>query len=389
MNASAILKRGLENIISSFTRIEKGKIVIIDGTPYSGSNANALYNFIKKSVKYENVRIFSENDLRINRLKSLKSFLKNFRELCSANIVITTHTSRKYKKSQIYIQLWHGIPLKAMALMDKTEDVSTKRATPKNFNQYNYIISSSQLYNTLLNSCIGVDGSKYVVTGFPRNDMLFNADAIEKLQNMLGRPIDGCKVVFYLPTFKAGYYNQRIEGATKDTNIFGFDNFDYDKFNRFLVEQNIVFIAKLHPFEENLFKAELNRRCNENFVLLTSDMLKRYSVDLYEVLGCADMLITDYSSVYFDFLLLDRPLLFINNDIDVYEEKRGFLLEPYDFWTPGPKVKNQNELEVEITKSIIGEDEYKEQRESFRKVFHTYCDNKSSQRVWNIIKNFI
>ncbi|SHE68592.1 CDP-glycerol glycerophosphotransferase, TagB/SpsB family [Caldanaerobius fijiensis DSM 17918] len=386
INAAARIKNCLEKVISDFTKIEKGKIVIIDGTPYSGSSAHALYKFISESIKYTNIKILSENDLRINRLKNLRLFIKNFKEVCSANVILTTHIYRKYKKSQVYIQLWHGIPLKAMALMDKTENADTKKMVPKNFSQYDYIISSSPFYNTLLNSCIGVDGSKYIVTGFPRNDMLFNADAKEKLQKIIGQDISGDKIIFYLPTFKAGYYNDRIEGATRKTNIFGFDSFNYDQFNDFLVKNNIIFIAKLHPFEENIFKAELSKKCSKNFILLTSDVLKEHKVDLYEILGSANMLITDYSSVYFDFLLLDRPLLFINNDIDMYEEKRGFLLGPYDFWTPGPKVKNQNELEIGIIKSIMGEDEYIEQRKSLINVFHTYRDNKSSQRVWNIIK---
>ncbi|ADQ45277.1 CDP-glycerol:poly(glycerophosphate) glycerophosphotransferase [Caldicellulosiruptor kronotskyensis 2002] len=389
MGMSAILKNLLKSIFAVFIRIERGKIVIIDGTPYSGSNAKALYDFIKKSIKYNNIKFLTENDLKWKSFWNLKVFFENFREVCSANIVVTTHLYPKLKKTQIYIQLWHGIPLKAMTLMDKTEGINHKKLSVKNFSEYDYIISSSQFYSTLLNACVGVDGSKYVITGFPRNDMLFNTDAREKLQSIVKQPIDSYKIVFYLPTFRVNYGNQRIEGTTKDKNIFGFDDFDYDQFNRFLAKNNILFITKLHPVEEKLFIKKLSKISNSYFIFLTTDVLKIYSIDLYEILGSADILITDYSSVYFDYLLLNRPLLFISNDIDIYEKERGFLLKPYDFWTPGPKVKNQRELQDEIVNILSGKDTYKELRTLFKTLFHVYNDNKSCERVWNIIKNHI
>ena len=96
-------------------------------------------------------------------------------------------------------------------------------------------------------------------------------------------------------------------------------------------------------------------------------------------------MITDYSSVYFDFLLLDRPIIFIPFDIKEYS-KRGFALEPYDFWTPGPKVYSLNELIKELKVFINNPEYYNKERKTVNHLVNTYKDGKSCERVWNLIE---
>jgi len=103
-------------------------------------------------------------------------------------------------------------------------------------------------------------------------------------------------------------------------------------------------------------------------------------------LGYSDLLITDYSSVYFDYLLIDKPVIFVPTDIEEYSQKRGFLLEPYDFWTPGPKVYNQDNLLNSILANLNEPNKYKKERNLINSMINYYKDNKSSERVWNLIK---
>jgi len=93
--------------------------------------------------------------------------------------------------------------------------------------------------------------------------------------------------------------------------------------------------------------------------------------------------------VHFDFLLLNKPIIFIPTDIEEYRKKRGFLLEPYDMWTPGPKVYTQKELQNEILKSLNDPSYYAEERERLKNIVHYYQDANSSKRVWEFINSLI
>lgn len=101
-------------------------------------------------------------------------------------------------------------------------------------------------------------------------------------------------------------------------------------------------------------------------------------------------MISDYSSIYFDFLLLDRPIMFLAPDLKEYENIRGFLLNPYDFWTPGPKVSTQFQLENYITQMLSGEDVYSNERKKIREILFEYQGGNSSERVFNqVIKRYL
>ena len=101
-----------------------------------------------------------------------------------------------------------------------------------------------------------------------------------------------------------------------------------------------------------------------------------------------DLLITDYSSVYFDYLLLDRPIIFVPVDLEEYRKTRGFLLEPYDYWTPGKKALNQKDLQNMILQSFIKDDNV-ERRNELKNIVHYYQDGNSSERVWNLIDRIL
>lgn len=110
-------------------------------------------------------------------------------------------------------------------------------------------------------------------------------------------------------------------------------------------------------------------------------------VDLYEVLSATDILITDYSSVYFDYLLLDKPIIFATPDLKEYQEERGFCLEPFEEWTPGPKVVTQEQLQSAIRNCNKEKDQYYQARRKVRNNVHQYIDGNSSVRVWNFISS--
>ncbi|MCX5773226.1 MAG: CDP-glycerol glycerophosphotransferase family protein, partial [Fusobacteria bacterium] len=106
-------------------------------------------------------------------------------------------------------------------------------------------------------------------------------------------------------------------------------------------------------------------------------------LDVNEIIGDVDLLMTDYSSVYFDFLLLNRKLIFIPSDIEEYDLNRGFVFEKYYDITPGEKVFTQEMLQKSL---ICEEDLYIKEREYVKNMLHRYSDNNSCERVWEKIK---
>ncbi len=361
-----------KKVLSFFPTVKKGRVgFIVNG--FSGSNSYALYKFSKlsrKEVEIEKIDYFQKLEKKRNVLKILKS-----------QIVISTHGFVAKSRGSIYIELWHGFPLKTLGLLHKNISSEMKRKFHEEFNMIDIITSYSAFYTTLLNACVGVDESKYIITGMPRNDLLIKSNGKENLKSLLDIKVEDSKIIFYLPTFRKGFFNL-IEGSFLRNGIFGIDE-DLNELNRFLEQNDILLIFKPHPMEEKFFEKFPK---TDRIIFIRNSDLEKHQIDLYEILNAADLLITDYSSVYFDFLLLNRPIIFIPRDLDVYRETRGLLLEPYDLWTPGPKVLDQKALFDEILKSLSDPDYYADERERLKNIVHYYQDANSSKRVWEIVK---
>ena len=110
--------------------------------------------------------------------------------------------------------------------------------------------------------------------------------------------------------------------------------------------------------------------------------------DTQVLLYYTNILITDYSGIYFDFLLLKRPIIFYDYDFEEYNRVRGFLFDYYEH-TPGPKVKTQEELLKAIERYLENPSLDKEKRELLKNKFHKYTDGKASERVYNKIKELL
>lgn len=164
-------------------------------------------------------------------------------------------------------------------------------------------------------------------------------------------------MIFYMPTFR-------------ESEILFFENFDRDDFQMFLEENNILFCIKLHP--KSKLNEEFRNIQSENIMVINKD------ADPYVFLKMADVLITDYSSIYFDYLLLDRPIIFFAYDLEEYLNDSREMYFDYDEFTPGEKVNDYQELKSGIVKVIYYSDQYKEARNLMRNYVFDYdisCNN--------------
>ncbi|MNW26098.1 CDP-glycerol:poly(glycerophosphate) glycerophosphotransferase [compost metagenome] len=310
------------------------------------------------------------------------------RYLDESDVYITTHGEYLSHYEKVNIDLWHGFPLKTMAKMDRNEKLPDEDIH-KHWSEVDMIMSYSTLYNTLMNACNGANISKYQITGMPRNDALFSTHSVQHLKRLFPGLGDG-KVIFYMPTFRQSIVTpDKVDGGKHTGNVFGLPDFNKTQLILFLKEHNLSLVLKLHPFEEQYFEKELQELATQGVYTLSDAKLMEASLDLYEVLGAADMLITDYSSVYIDYLLLDRPVLFLATDLEEYRANRGFLLEPYDFWTPGPNLNSQIELFDAIQRFESEPEWYNSERNTILNLCHQFKDDQSSERIWQYIDSYI
>lgn len=293
-----------------------------------------------------------------------------------------------YPKLTYNIEVGHGeVGFKGCGLMDKK---NKKFAfTPEEYENIDKIFTPSKMTMLLTSAFTATPEDKYEITGNPRTDIIMLADGKSNLEKLLGISLENKKVIFNMPTFYVHENTGLVSGSTELNDAIKIKDFDYEKFNQFLIDNNIICISKVHHGEERSVTNKVKNRNLENMIFISNDDLENKDLDLYEVLNGADILITDYSSIYGDFLFMDKPTIFVNTDMEIYEKEKGIILQPYDFWAAGPKVQEQDSLSKEIIKCISDKEYYKKERKTIRDIFYYHKDAKSSARVWDSIDRLL
>ena len=246
-----------------------------------------------------------------------------------------------------FINMWHGIPLKKLhsnneqletespkKLRDRKTKTFDKIFNPKAAFRYDYIVSTSKyVTNYSLSSVFDIDEERCLEVGYPRTDIFFKSaeeikahiarydqDLLPILDWILGKR----KVFLYAPTWR-----------DTQEDFIRLSGINFKGLNSWLQTMDSVFIVKLHPYT----KVDLSELEGLNSIrLLNKDS------DIYPLLTYVDTLITDYSSIYFDFILLNRPIVFFPFDIKHYMKECRGLYFNYEDVTPGPIVYDYNNL---------------------------------------------
>mgnify|MGYP001039481408 CR=1 FL=1 len=359
----------------------KKKKILLVKTNNSGSNTLALYKNVPEDFK----EIY---DIELVNQSTSESYINKVK---NADILVLTEANvtvdKKYSNtSQIIVELWHGFPLKSMGYADKNE--SNLNFVSDRWKQIDYMVSYSTLYNQIMYECLHMDPDIFQITGMPRNDLLLNSvnDDRKILANLFSLDTSNEKIAFFMPTYRKVMFNGRQDTSLVRNNLFGLENFSYEDLNIFLKKNNIELFIKLHPIEEIMYQDQ-GIGDFEHLHIITDAILSENNLDLYEIIGVSDMLLTDYSSVFFDYLLLNKPLIFLPVDKQEYSENRGFILTDYNQWTPGPKVYNQQDLQDNMLQNLRNPELYKSEREGIRDKVHQYTTNDSSERVWQFIRD--
>lgn len=351
----------LSNIIPT-----KKKLIVVDKVNYSGSN---LY-FLDES--YYESQLNSFNIIRLDKVEGNKFFLFLIKVYFyrRSSILLTTHGFLTLpKKNQIFINLWHGFPIKAMERMQNFIKNAQGNRCPENV----IYISSSVLFETFLSSMIFTSKNNFKLLGNPRNDLLFRPQSIpQKIEASFEKSKKN--ILLALSWNKKGLQSELLKSLIE--NVLVFDDF--------LLENNFKFFIKPHPNEENYYKKMVQASEVKSIIFLDDATFKTFSVDFYSVLNRFDLLVTDHSSISFDFMLLNRPIIYDYSSVDSCRLTEGLLIHDYKFWMPGPMVESLDELMHEIL-SQIQNDDYTDLRRSTLDQVHFYKDENSTQRFIDTI----
>ncbi|MCR2806713.1 CDP-glycerol glycerophosphotransferase family protein [Paenibacillus soyae] len=320
------------------------------------------------------------DDIEVVLVKDSNRDSEYYYHFLSSSLVVTHSGERCGNKKSI--ELWHGFTIKTLFFMTKEEnDKSLSVSRHETFQKKTAICSMSHLYSVFMGYCLRLEFQKFIITGYPRNDMLFKSDGKKMLEKLIG-PINQQKIVFYAPTHRDSFIANNGNSAAFINDMAGFEE---QAFNDFLKENQILFLYKKHT-------VQLSRKMfsdSENIVEITDEMLHANDIDLYEILNGVDCLISDYSSIIIDFLLTDKPIILTPLDLEDYRETRGLMMEPYDAWMPGEIAVEYKQFQQAVFASLYGEDRFVKDRERLRRITHTYADGNSSERVLALARELL
>ncbi len=359
------------------------KLIVFGSEPDFSDNSRAFWDYVKDNPNYDtfwciqNEQMYNRM-LRQNIACGLYGSELADQKIEEADFFVTSSFEFSYvkKKNQKHISLWHGFPLKLIGYFSSASSDQDFETLKIITSQSDMINATSRFCQLTLSGMFSVDPNKVKVTGFPRNDYLFTENGRDNLRKIIDVE-DDSKLIFYLPTMRKGL---KQEGQGFEENIFNYKDYDPKKLDEFLENNHAYIVAKLH-FADNDYFTKGNFELPKRLILLNTDSLNEQFLTIYHIMNAFDALISDYSSVYVDYLLLNRPVIFSCPDLEEYKRDRGFVVDDPSTLMPGAIIKTQDELICTLENIFKGKDEYKDLREEKMSFFHTYVDGNSSQRV--------
>lgn len=325
-------------------------------------NSRYLFEYVKENLP-EITPLFVINDPELRNSLSSKygkqyfietESIQGIRQALSAGVWFTSAGLPAYgtglHKKRLIINLWHGVPLKKIALLDpnlkKTARIYFKKIFSEN---YTCILTTSHELIPLMARSFAVSEDKIKVWGQPRNDGLFQKNDCREILGQLFPDLpEYTKTVLYAPTFRD--YGQ--------VQLFPFKDFDQKQLEAFLEEKNMLLFIRTHVAEQGSAAPYLGKRIR----FLGNEQAE----DVTGILNIFDCLITDYSSIYIDYLLTDKPMIFLPYDRQQYLDGRGMNFD-YDDVTPGPKPETFNDFLNSLSPK---EDFWKSERTRVNRLFN-------------------
>ncbi len=334
------------------------------GKQYSG-NPRAIYEYIDEYYpEYE--CIWSLNDARTpikgNAKRVRRGSLEYYRYLATAKYFFTNaefEDGFEKREGQILVQTMNGTPLKTIGL-DVKENFETERARQqflKNSADWDYLVVQGGFMEQKAKSCFGFE-NEILCTGYPRSDQLFKSDA--QIRGQIKEKLElpkNKKIILYAPTWRV-------------KNKFDMQ-MDLEKMREALGEDYIL-LVRLHHFSYLYYTVPADREFIFNFSSCQNTE---------ELLMISDILITDYSSIVFDYALMNKPIIFFTYDLEEYCRKMRRLYADFEKEAPGPIVFTTEEVISAIRNQDQDKEKYKERLKKFGEKYLGYEQFGSSIKI--------
>lgn len=351
-------------------------------------NTRALYEYMLKNGYLEKYRVIwladepdelmkRENVKAVSKRVNKTNFpLYYYMARCKYSVFSNTDIFSvlmgiRKRKGQYIFNLWHGVGY-------KTADGVYK-------DNSEFILSTGEYGTRVLSNFFRADKEKFAVLGYPRTDCFFeDLSEIRKKFNDKFNFQKYSKIILWMPTFRKNKNktDYEISNVTQTGLTVLTAEREFACFNDFLAENDLLFVLKVHPAQEELsiFSAKYS-----NILILKNCDLDEMHVQPYQFIPLSDALVTDYSSVGIDYMLLDKPIIFTLDDYDDYASSRGFYPENAIDYMPGYHVYTITELEEAVMDIAKGKDIHKPFRDKLMPIMHQYTDGNSSKRVLDFL----
>jgi CDP-glycerol glycerophosphotransferase len=361
------------------------KLIILGGSSGKAfiGNTKYLYHYLKENSDYKLFYFVKSRDLE----KKLKHIgincvyaytLKAIKILRKCRYVFVTHGLTdvlpiRFSANTTFIDTWHGTLMKKYKNIYNSFEYSKwakiLRLKIENDEIFDYFITPSESKKNLeiLKNKLLLPEDKILVTGYPRNDLFFSSDLnlSKSIKEKNKIPYEIEKIFLYAPTFRDIVLTAK----------FPLNNEELIELNELLKENNYLFLMKAHKSEQRIM-----------FKSFSNVKIIKKDADIQELLYISDCLITDYSSVYTDFLLLNRPIIFFTYDYDYYRKRDRGLSYNLKKMAPGPLIFTGKEL-IDAIKNIDKIDkEFELKRKKMNDIFNKYQDGNSTKRLLKFLK---
>ncbi len=338
-------------------------------------NVKALYDYlIEKGYNHDYEIICSCNDyknfdeIRIPNVRFVSCiagmflyFSSGYVFYCFGKIPIEPGEGQKS------VQLWHGCPYKAA-------DEGMLKGHSWKHQYYTYALATSQFTAQILSHFFSMPIEHFIICGQPRNDVLF--------KSWPKYDFGSCeKMVLWAPTFRysetLGYKDCKDNKMLPVLRIEDFVNV-----NEYLKSKDVKVVIKLHPMQDvdKYAIPEMN-----HLILLSHKEFVRRRINLYKFMTQCDALITDYSSIFFDYLLIDRPVAFTEDDLDDYSDTRGFAVDNPQSLKPGVTIRTTDDFNKFIESLFSDTDVYKAERKRVNELTNEYRSGGFCQQILEIL----
>jgi CDP-glycerol glycerophosphotransferase (TagB/SpsB family) len=286
--------------------------------------------------------------------------------------ILFTHGLYKGIKSkrQKTINIWHGMPVKKIGGYEGKE-------VP----EFDYVLCTSKFWIPIISTAFYCNQNKVKNLGLPRNDLLSSKItdnlSLKDLKNKFE------KIFVWLPTYRKSTFGQIRTDGDPSSSPFGL-NLDLEKINRNLALNKTLLILKPHPMSEHNSVIWDNY---SNIAIKNNESFVDENFTLYELLAVSDLLITDVSSVFIDYLICQKPIIFCFSDLNKYRENRGFTIDIFNDGLPGPLVKNQDELIFQLNQTWKKIDNFEHKRKSNLLKYHNSCNKNSSYKIMEFLES--